>query len=145
MIPFLYYDLFDFVTKILNFLSNENCLSNKDGLEIQKLDFSKKDIWLRLKDVTQEYPAETAIASTIKRRDGAKSNEIYTFRKECQMFLATMIGKVLERSPLGSSILGIIHSVRTQIFPKNLTFRTPNFHIFSAENRKSQSEPIPED
>ena len=50
------------------------------------------------------FSPETSFA-TIKRRDEAKSEEIYTFRKEYQIVLATIIGKILERHPLGSSLL----------------------------------------
>ena len=49
------------------------------------------------------FAAETFIA-TVKQRDEATSDKLYTFRKECWILSATMIRK-LERSPLGSLVL----------------------------------------
>ena len=49
------------------------------------------------------FAPETSIA-TMKRKDEAKSEEIYRFRKEYKMVLATVIGKIQERHPLGSSL-----------------------------------------
>ena len=77
---------------------------NKDGPEIEKLDFSNKGIWLQLKVVTSGFAGETSTA-TITQQDEATSEEIYIFRKECRMSLATMIRKILERSLFGLLIL----------------------------------------
>ena len=53
------------------------------------------------------YAAETVIACTMKRREGAKSDKMFTFRKECQMFLVKITGKILEKCWLGLTIFGI--------------------------------------
>ena len=41
-------------------------------------------------DLQQKYSLQT----TIERRDETTSAEIYTFKKECLRFLATLIGKI---------------------------------------------------
>ena len=41
-------------------------------------------------DLQQKHSLQT----TIEQRDDTTSEEIYTFEKECQIFLATIIGKI---------------------------------------------------
>ena len=44
---------------------------------------------LRL-DLQQKHSLQT----TTEQRDDTTSQEIYTFKRDCQIFLATMIGKI---------------------------------------------------
>ena len=118
MVPFMYDDLKNLVKSILQLYIKQSFIDSwSNGIAYKNIDLlTKSNIVSKKKKLTLGCATELAIAELVKK-DIVTSVEIEAFKTECLTFLITTTLKILERSPLESSIVCYASSLN----PANLS------------------------
>ena len=104
MIPFIYDDLKDLVSRLLELFVKPAILEkNKTGKKMMKLDLYDNKTLLSAEKINVGFAVESKL-NDLKKKD-VTASQIKVFMKGVQRLLCAMVTKLFERSPLGSVVL----------------------------------------
>ena len=102
MVPFLFFDLKDTVTKLFEIIIKPEVLEKcKTWSKMKQIDFSESDNLLPDGKINVGF-AVTEQLKQLRKKDLVKSSEIKEFFKMARQFVVSMIEKLSEKSPLNS-------------------------------------------
>ena len=105
MIPFMYEDLKDLVSRLLELFVKPTILEkNKTGKKMMKLNLYDKEILLSAEKINVGFAVESEL-NYWKKKVNVTAPQIKVFMKGVQRFLCAMVTKLFERSPFGSLVL----------------------------------------
>ena len=99
MIPYMYNDLVQLITNILQLIVKPHVIKIcKSGSDFKKIDLFKKENLLKQREISVGFAAEASIA-TMKQKDEVSANQINEFRKDCQSFPSNDYGQIISKEP----------------------------------------------
>lgn len=105
LIPFLHRDLVVLLKNLYRIIVKEKVVDAANtGKRLKNIDLDDDDNLVKLKNVEIGFAAEHVINNLLKE-DGISSSSVKTFRKECVVFVKSMLHKILERSPIDHPFL----------------------------------------
>ena len=134
MMPFFYDDLHEVIRGLMEkFVASSVLNESKSATSLSKIDLTKKENLMKKPDVG--FGAANEISNLLKK-EAISHNCVKSFRKDCIVFLSSMITKLHERSPLkyavvrnASSItpyMVVTHPERSKTYFKNFLERLVN-------------------
>ena len=104
MIPFMYEDLKDLVSRLLELFVKPAILEkNKTGKKMMELDLYDKEILSSAEKMNVGFAVESELID-LKKKD-VTASQIKVSMKGVQRFLCAMVTKLFDRNPLGSVVL----------------------------------------
>ena len=113
MLPFFYDDLHDVTRLLMDKIIVSSVLNEaKSATALCKIDIAKKENLLIKPNVGF---AATAEINELQKKDKVTTTSLKTFRKNCVIFLSSMLSKLLERSPLKYAVVRNASCISPQV------------------------------
>ena len=96
MIPFMYEDLKDLVSRLLELFVKPAILENNEtGKKMMKLDLFDKEIILSAEKMNVRFAVESEL-NDLKKKDNVTASQIKLFMKGVQIFLCAVVTKLFK-------------------------------------------------
>ena len=121
MIPFLYEDLTSLVRDLMKIIIKKEVLENAlSGKKLLAVNLYAEESLLPIKDIDMGFSTEHKLRQFLQKDKISKSSA-RNFRKDCQIFVRSLLEKLMERSPISSAFLKhtlIFNPVNMSLLPK---------------------------
>ena len=105
MIPFLYEDLKSLVRDLMKIIIKKEVLENAlSGKKLLSVNLYAEESLLPIKDIDMGFSTEHKLRQFLQKEKISKSSA-RNFRKDCQIFVRSLLEKLMERFPISSAFL----------------------------------------